>query len=255
MHGLLFRAMMRKRGKGSMKELEVLRAWLKESRRAVFFGGAGVSTESGIPDFRSVDGLYQQNYDYPPETIISHSFFIQDPEEFYRFYKERMLYLDAEPNAAHRKLARLEAEGHLKAVVTQNIDGLHQAAGSKTVYELHGSVHRNYCMKCHKFFDAEYVKKSDGVPLCDVCGGMVKPNVVLYEEPLDNATVEGAVRAIAQADVLIVGGTSLVVYPAAGLINYYEGSRLVLINKTPTPYDSRADLILTGKIGELMEQL
>lgn len=238
-----------------MKELEVLRAWLKESRRAVFFGGAGVSTESGIPDFRSVDGLYQQNYDYPPETIISHSFFIQDPEEFYRFYKERMLYLDAEPNAAHRKLARLEAEGHLKAVVTQNIDGLHQAAGSKTVYELHGSVHRNYCMKCHKFFDAEYVKKSDGVPLCDVCGGMVKPNVVLYEEPLDNATVEGAVRAIAQADVLIVGGTSLVVYPAAGLINYYEGSRLVLINKTPTPYDSRADLILTGKIGELMEQL
>lgn len=255
MHGLLFRVMMKKRGKGSMKELEVLRAWLKESRRAVFFGGAGVSTESGIPDFRSVDGLYQQNYDYPPETIISHSFFLRDPEEFYRFYKEKMLYLDAGPNAAHRKLARLEAEGHLKAVVTQNIDGLHQAAGSKTVYELHGSVHRNYCMKCHKFFDAEYVKKSEGVPRCDVCGGMVKPDVVLYEEPLDNATVEGAVKAIAQADVLIVGGTSLVVYPAAGLINYYEGSRLVLINKTPTPYDSRADLILAGKIGELMEQL
>lgn len=238
-----------------MKELEILRTWLKESRRAVFFGGAGVSTESGIPDFRSVDGLYQQSYDYPPETIISHSFFLQAPEEFYRFYKEKMLYLDARPNAAHRKLAQLEAEGPLKAVVTQNIDGLHQAAGSRTVYELHGSVHRNYCMKCRKFFDAGYVKNAEGVPRCDVCGGMIKPDVVLYEEPLDNPTVVLAVQAIAQADVLIVGGTSLAVYPAAGLINYYQGNRLVLINKTPTPYDSRADLILTGKIGELMEQL
>lgn len=238
-----------------MKELEILRTWLKESRRAVFFGGAGVSTESGIPDFRSVDGLYQQSYDYPPETIISHSFFLQAPEEFYRFYKEKMLYLDARPNAAHRKLAQLEAEGPLKAVVTQNIDGLHQEAGSRTVYELHGSVHRNYCMKCRKFFDAGYVKNAEGVPRCDVCGGMIKPDVVLYEEPLDNSTVELAVQAIAQADVLIVGGTSLAVYPAAGLINYYQGNRLVLINKTPTPYDSRADLILTGKIGELMEQL
>lgn len=238
-----------------MKELETLRTWLKESRQAVFFGGAGVSTESGIPDFRSVDGLYQQSYDYPPETIISHSFFLQAPEKFYRFYKEKMLYLDARPNAAHRKLAQLETEGHLKAVVTQNIDGLHQAAGSKTVYELHGSVHRNYCMKCHKFFDAGYIKWAEGVPRCDICGGMVKPDVVLYEEPLDNTTVEQAVEAIAQADVLMVGGTSLAVYPAAGLINYYPGDRLVLINKTPTPYDSRADLILTGKIGELMEQL
>lgn len=238
-----------------MKELETLRAWLKESRRAVFFGGAGVSTESGIPDFRSVDGLYQQSYDYPPETIISHSFFLQAPEEFYRFYKEKMLYLDACPNAAHRKLAQLEAEGHLEAVVTQNIDGLHQAAGSRTVYELHGSVHRNYCMKCHKFFDAGYVKGAEGVPRCDVCGGMVKPDVVLYEEPLDGETIERAVNAISHADMLIVGGTSLAVYPAAGLINYYQGDRLVLINKTPTPYDSRADLILTGKIGELMEQV
>lgn len=238
-----------------MKELEILRTWLEESRQAVFFGGAGVSTESGIPDFRSVDGLYHQSYDYPPETIISHSFFLQSPEEFYRFYKEKMLYLTAQPNAAHRKLAQLEAEGHLKAVVTQNIDGLHQAAGSESVYELHGSVHRNYCMKCHKFFDAEYVKSSEGAPRCNCCGGMIKPDVVLYEEPLDGATVERSVEAIAQADLLIVGGTSLAVYPAAGLLNYYQGSRLVLINKTPTPYDKRADLILSGKIGALMERL
>jgi len=238
-----------------MKELEILQKWLNESKKAVFFGGAGVSTESGIPDFRSVDGLYNQSYDYPPETIISHSFFLRDPEEFYRFYKEKMLYLDAEPNAAHRKLAELEAAGRLTAVVTQNIDGLHQAAGSRTVYELHGSVHRNYCMKCHKFFDAGYVKGAKGVPVCDVCGGMVKPDVVLYEEPLDGKTMERAVTAIADADLLIVGGTSLAVYPAAGLINYYRGDRLVLINKTPTPYDSRADLILPGKIGELLDQI
>ena len=218
-----------------MTGMETLRRWLDESERAVFFGGAGVSTESGIPDFRSADGLYNQKYDYPPETIISHSFFLQDPEEFYRFYKEKMLYLDAGPNAAHRKLAELEEMGRLAAVVTQNIDGLHQAAGSKKVYELHGSVHRNYCMKCRKFFTANYIKKVEGVPRCDVCGGVVKPDVVLYEEALDSSTVEGAVEVIANADLLLVGGTSLAVYPAAGLINYYARDRLVLINKTPTP--------------------
>lgn len=238
-----------------MRELETLQSWLNESKRAVFFGGAGVSTESGIPDFRSVDGLYNQSYAYPPETIISHSFFERDPLEFYRFYKEKMLYLDAKPNAAHRKLAQLEGAGKLAAVVTQNIDGLHQAAGSRVVYELHGSVHRNYCMNCRKAFDAAYVKKAADVPRCDVCGGLIKPDVVLYEEPLDGPTVEGAVAAIAQADLLMVGGTSLAVYPAAGLINYYRGSRLVLINKTPTPYDSRADLILSGKIGELLDRI
>ena len=238
-----------------MTSLATLQEWLNESRRAVFFGGAGVSTESGIPDFRSTDGLYNQSYDYPPETIISHSFFEANPEEFYRFYKEKMLYMEAQPNPAHIKLAKLEAAGRLAAVVTQNIDGLHQAAGSKRVYELHGSVHRNYCMRCHKIFDANYVKAAKGVPHCDACGGMIKPDVVLYEEPLDGDTVEGAINAIAQADLLIIGGTSLAVYPAAGLINYYRGKRLVLINKTPTPYDGRANLILHGKIGELLEQV
>lgn len=255
MHGLLFRDMMKKGREYGMRELETLQTWLAESQRAVFFGGAGVSTESGIPDFRSVDGLYHQSYDYPPETIISHSFFLEEPDEFYRFYKEKMLWLDARPNPAHRKLAELEKAGRLAAVVTQNIDGLHQAAGSKRVYELHGSVHRNYCMKCHKAFDAAYIKTSAGVPRCDACGGMLKPDVVLYEEPLDSATVEKAVEAIAHADLLIIGGTSLAVYPAAGLINYYEGNRLVLVNKTPTPYDRRADLLLAGKIGELFEQI
>ena len=238
-----------------MKELSVLQQWLDESRSAVFFGGAGVSTESGIPDFRSVDGLYNQHYKYPPETIISHSFFERRPEEFFRFYRDKMLWLDAAPNAAHRKLAELEAAGRLAAVVTQNIDGLHQAAGSRTVLELHGSVHRNYCMKCHKFFDAAYVKKADGVPLCDACGGVVKPDVVLYEEALDSRTMNEALRYIDEADTLIVGGTSLAVYPAAGLLNYYRGHRLVLINKTPTPYDSRADLILAGPIGTLLGQI
>lgn len=238
-----------------MTDLEILQKWLEESSRAVFFGGAGVSTESGIPDFRSVDGLYNQSYDYPPETIISHTFFEQRPQVFFQFYKEKMLWLDAKPNAAHKKLAQLEAAGTLAAVVTQNIDGLHQAAGSKRVYELHGSVHRNYCIKCHKFFDAQYIKDSENIPHCDTCGGIIKPDVVLYEEPLDGDTVEGAVEAIAQADLLIVGGTSLAVYPAAGLINYYQGKRLVLINKTPTPYDRRADLLLSGKIGELMAQI
>lgn len=238
-----------------MTGLETLQAWLDESRRGVFFGGAGVSTESGIPDFRSVDGLYNQSYKYPPETIISHSFFMADPAEFYHFYKEKMLYLDARPNAAHKKLAELEAAGKLAAVVTQNIDGLHQAAGSKTVLELHGSVHRNYCMKCHQPYDAAHVKDSDGVPRCRVCGGMLKPDVVLYEEPLDGETMTRAVEAIQQADLMIVGGTSLAVYPAAGLINYYRGSRLVLINRTPTPYDSRADLVISGKIGEILAQI
>ena len=238
-----------------MDELETLQSWLDESSSAVFFGGAGVSTESGIPDFRSVDGLYNQSYKYPPETIISHSFFVQDPEEFYRFYKEKMLWLDARPNAAHKKLAELEAAGKLAAVITQNIDGLHQAAGSKVVLELHGSVHRNYCQRCGKGFDAAYMKAAAGVPRCDACGGVVKPDVVLYEEGLDQRTLELAVDYIRRADMLIVGGTSLAVYPAAGLINYYRGHRLVLVNKTPTPYDARADLIITGKIGEVFSRL
>ncbi|MCI5704938.1 MAG: NAD-dependent protein deacylase [Pseudoflavonifractor sp.] len=238
-----------------MEGLEKLQKWLDESRSAVFFGGAGVSTESGIPDFRSVDGLYNQSYRYPPETIISRSFFARDPEEFYRFYREKMLWLDAEPNAAHRKLAELERAGRLAAVVTQNIDGLHQKAGSRVVLELHGSVHRNYCMKCHKSFDAAYVKNAPGIPRCDVCGGVVKPDVVLYEESLDDKTLREAVRRIEAADLLVVGGTSLAVYPAAGLIQYYRGNRLVLINRTPTPYDSQADLILTENIGALMGKL
>lgn len=238
-----------------MQDLEVLQRWLDESRETVFFGGAGVSTESGIPDFRSVDGLYNQSYRYPPETIISRSFFERDPEEFYRFYREKMLWLDAQPNAAHRKLAELEKAGKLAAVVTQNIDGLHQTAGSKVVLELHGSVHRNNCMKCGRHFPASYVKNAAGVPRCDVCGGVVKPDVVLYEESLDEATLRAAVRRIEAAKLLIVGGTSLAVYPAAGLIQYYRGRRLVLINRTPTPYDSQADLILTENIGALMDRL
>ena len=238
-----------------MTGMETLRRWLDESERAVFFGGAGVSTESGIPDFRSADGLYNQKYDYPPETIISHSFFLQDPEEFYRFYKEKMLYLDAGPNAAHRKLAELEEMGRLAAVVTQNIDGLHQAAGSKRVLELHGSVLRNYCEKCGKFFDAEYMLHSKGAPKCDDCGGAIKPDVVLYEEGLDNQTLSDAVSYISKADVLIIGGTSLVVYPAAGLIDYYRGNKLILINKTPTARDSGADLVVQGSIGEIFSSL
>ncbi|WP_434310694.1 NAD-dependent protein deacylase [Hominifimenecus sp. rT4P-3] len=238
-----------------MSELEILQKWLDESQKGVFFGGAGVSTESGIPDFRSVDGLYNQSYQYPPETIISHSFFTQDPAEFYRFYKEKMLYLKAQPNAAHKKLAQLEAAGKLAAIITQNIDGLHQAAGSKNVLELHGSVHRNYCLKCRQSYNASYVKAAEGIPLCKHCGGMLKPDVVLYEEPLDEETMAQAIKAIREADLMIVGGTSLAVYPAAGLIHYYQGSRLVLINKTPTPYDSHADLILAGKIGEIFSQI
>ncbi len=237
------------------EKLERLKQWVDESSRMVFFGGAGVSTESGIPDFRSVDGLYHQQYDYPPETILSHTFYMQKPEEFYRFYRAKMLALDAKPNAAHKKLAQWEQEGKLQAVVTQNIDGLHQAAGSRRVYELHGSVHRNYCRKCGAFYDAEYIRDSQGVPCCEKCGGAVKPDVVLYEEGLDQATLSGAVRAIGSADLLIVGGTSLTVYPAAGLIDYYGGNRLVLINKSVTPMDSRADLLIQGSIGEIFSQL
>ena len=236
-------------------KLEQLQRWIDESRHIVFFGGAGCSTESGVPDFRSADGLYHQSYRYPPETIISHSFFEADPEEFFRFYRDKMLWPDAKPNPAHFKLAELERAGKLDAVVTQNIDGLHQAAGSRKVYELHGSVHRNYCMKCHAFYDLAAITESEGVPRCRVCGGIVKPDVVLYEECLDTATMNGAVEAIQKADLLMVGGTSLAVYPAAGLLQYYPGKRLVLINKTPTPYDRRADLVLSGPIGEILGQI
>ena len=237
------------------QELETLKKWIDNSDNIVFFGGAGVSTESGIPDFRSVDGLYNQQYDYPPETILSHTFFRRNTEEFYRFYRAKMLALDAKPNAAHKKLAQWEQEGKLKAVVTQNIDGLHQAAGSKMVYELHGIVHRNYCQKCGAFYDARYMLESKGIPKCEKCGGIIKPDVVLYEEGLDDATMRGAIRAISHADVLIIGGTSLTVYPAAGLIDYYNGNKLVLINKSVTPMDSRADLLVQGPIGEIFSQL
>ena len=237
------------------QELETLKKWIDNSDNIVFFGGAGVSTESGIPDFRSVDGLYNQQYDYPPDTILSHTFFRRNTEEFYRFYRAKMLALDAKPNAAHKKLAQWEQEGKLKAVVTQNIDGLHQAAGSKMVYELHGSVHRNYCQKCGAFYDARYMLESKGIPKCEKCGGIIKPDVVLYEEGLDDATMRGAIRAISHADVLIIGGTSLTVYPAAGLIDYYNGNKLVLINKSVTPMDSRADLLVQGPIGEIFSQL
>lgn len=237
-------------GAEQMEKSELLRQWIADSDNIVFFGGAGVSTESGIPDFRSVDGLYHQKYDYPPETILSHTFYMEKTEEFYRFYRDKMLALDAKPNAAHLKLAELEAKGKLKAVVTQNIDGLHQAAGSKNVLELHGSVHRNYCRKCGKLYDAQYIKNSVGVPMCS-CGGQIKPDVVLYEEGLDSSTMQAAIRAISQAEVLIIGGTSLAVYPAAGLIDYYRGNKLVLINKSETPMDSRADLVIQAPIGEV----
>lgn len=237
------------------EKLEILKQWVNESARMVFFGGAGVSTESGIPDFRSVDGLYHQQYDYPPETILSHTFYMRKPEEFYRFYRVKMLAPDAKPNAAHRKLAQWEQEGKLSAVVTQNIDGLHQAAGSRKVYELHGSVRRNHCRKCGAFYDLDYMLRTTGIPRCEKCGGIIKPDVVLYEEGLDQATLNGAVRAIGNADLLIVGGTSLTVYPAAGLIDYYDGDRLVLINRSVTPLDSRADLLIQGSIGEIFSQL
>lgn len=237
-----------------MEEIRKFQQMIDESRNIVFFGGAGVSTESNIPDFRSEDGLYNMKYKYPPETIISHTFFLRNPEEFYRFYKDRMLCLDAEPNPAHRKLAELEQAGKLSAVVTQNIDGLHQKAGSRKVYELHGSIHRNYCMECGKFYDAEYVKNSEGIPRCS-CGGMIKPDVVLYEEGLDTKTTQNSVEAIAHADMLIIGGTSLVVYPAAGFIDYFRGKYLVLINKAETGRSVRADLVIREPIGKVMEQI
>lgn len=230
-----------------------LKEMIAHSSNIVFFGGAGVSTESGIPDFRSVDGLYHQKYAYPPETILSHTFYRRKTKEFYDFYREKMLCLDAKPNAAHRALAKLEEQGKLKAIVTQNIDGLHQAAGNQKVYELHGSVLRNYCEDCGRFFEVQHIVESKDVPMCD-CGGTVKPDVVLYEEGLNQATLQGAIEAISHADMLIIGGTSLAVYPAAGLIDYYRGNKLVLINKTPTPRDSVADLVVSGSIGEILSQ-
>lgn len=237
-----------------MTEVEQLQAWLLKSRSTVFFGGAGVSTESGIPDFRSVDGLYNQEYDYPPETIISHHFFVQNPAEFFRFYKSRMLFPKARPNAAHRALADWEQKDRLEAVITQNIDGLHQQAGSRKVLEIHGSVHRNYCMRCRRFYSLEDIIAQEGIPRCR-CGGIIKPDVVLYEESLDQQLLQQAVSYIRNAEVLIVGGTSLMVYPAAGLIDYYQGHKLVLINKAVTPLDNRADLVISGKIGAIFSDL
>ncbi len=237
-----------------MSEIAELQRLIDNSNRIVFFGGAGVSTESGIPDFRSVDGLYNQKYDYPPEEILSHTFFERNTEEFYRFYRDKMLCLDKKPNKAHLKLAELEKAGKLSAVVTQNIDGLHQAAGSKRVYELHGSVLRNYCRKCRKFYTPEYIKKSEGVPKCE-CGGVIKPDVVLYEEGLDDSVVSGALNAIMQADLLIIAGTSLTVYPAAGFIRYFRGDKIVLINRDSTPFDSQADLVFHDKVGELLDKI
>lgn len=237
-----------------MDDIRKLSEIIERSHRIVFFGGAGVSTESGIPDFRSVDGLYNQEWDYPPETILSRTFFEKNTEEFYRFYRAKMLCLDAKPNPAHLKLAQWEKEGRLIGVVTQNIDGLHQAAGSKKVFELHGSVLRNYCTKCRKFYDAEFILNSEGIPRCS-CGGIIKPDVVLYEESLDDNTITGAVNAIINADTLIIGGTSLNVYPAAGLIRYFRGSDLVIINKSPTNMDSGADLLICRNIGEVFSQV
>lgn len=237
------------------QKLDTFRQWIGESHSIVFFGGAGVSTESGIKDFRSVDGLYNEQFEYPPEEIISHSFFLRKPEYFYRFYREKMLPLGFEPNITHRVLARWEQEGKMRAVVTQNIDGLHQKAGSETVYELHGSVLRNYCTKCHKFYPAEFVKNCDGVPRCTDCGGIVKPDVVLYEEPLDEQVMFHAIEAILAADLMIVAGTSLTVYPAAGLLRYYRGSRLVLINRDETPYDGAADLVFHDSLGDIFSRL
>ena len=230
---------------------EQLKNVIEGSNNIVFFGGAGVSTESGIPDFRSVDGLYNQKYKFPPETILSHSFFMTRPQDFYDFYRDKMICLDAKPNKAHIALSKLEQQGKLKAVVTQNIDGLHQSAGSKKVYELHGSVLRNYCMKCHKFYDISIITETTGIPKCK-CGGIIKPDVVLYEEGLDDKTVTGAVKAIAKADVLIIGGTSLNVYPAAGFLNYFNGSKIVLLNKGATSYDSHADIVIRDPIGQVL---
>ena len=237
-----------------MDTIQTLQEWIDSSDNIVFFGGAGVSTESGIPDFRSVDGLYHQEYDYPPETMLSRTFYERKPEEFYRFYRNKMLYLDAMPNEAHRKLAELEQSGRLRAVITQNIDGLHQKAGSREVLELHGSVLRNYCSRCGRFYPVEAVTQSEGVPHCE-CGGKIKPDVVLYEEGLDQKILSKAVKYIEKADILIIGGTSLVVYPAAARIDYYRGDKLVLINKAPTGMDDKADLLVQGSIGEIMSQI
>lgn len=234
-----------------MSGQDILRQWIDGSSNIVFFGGAGVSTESSIPDFRSVDGLYNQKYQYPPETIISHTFYKRYPEEFFRFYKDRMLFPEAKPNPAHLALAKLEEQGKLRAVITQNIDGLHQAAGSREVLELHGSVHRNYCERCGRFYSLEEIIAMEGVPRCS-CGGTIKPDVVLYEEGLDQEVLRRAIRYLSEADVLIIGGTSLVVYPAAGLVDYYRGHKLVLINKSATPMDSRADLIINDSIGKVL---
>ncbi len=236
------------------EKIEQFKKMVEESNNTVFFGGAGVSTESGIPDFRSKDGLYNQKYDYPPEEILSHTFFMNKTEEFYKFYRDKMNSLKYEPNITHIKLAELEKQGKLKAVVTQNIDGLHQKAGSKIVYELHGSVLRNYCMKCKKFYDGEFIFNNTGIPKCE-CGGIVKPDVVLYEEGLDDDTVRNAIYAIANADLLIVAGTSLTVYPASGLINYFRGKNLVLINKDSTPYDNRANLVINDSLGTVFKEL
>lgn len=235
------------------KKRELLKKWIQESRNVVFFGGAGVSTESGIPDFRSVDGLYNQEYDYPPETILSHTFYLRKTEEFYRFYRNKMLFPEVKPNRAHLALARLEQEGKVRAVITQNIDGLHQAAGSREVLELHGSVHRNYCERCGRFYSMEHILSCEGVPKCS-CGGVIKPDVVLYEEGLDDSVLSRSIEHIRNADVLIIGGTSLVVYPAAGLIDYYRGNKLVLINKSATSRDSQADLVICGSVGEALAE-
>lgn len=236
------------------KETEQLQKIIDDSSRIVFFGGAEVSTESNIPDFRSADGIYHQKYKYSPEQVVSHSFFMQHTEAFYEFYREKMMILDAKPNPAHRKLAELEQAGKLTAVVTQNIDGLHQAAGSRNIYELHGSIHRNYCMDCGRSYSAEYVKNAEGIPRCE-CGGTIKPDVVLYEEGLDSSTIQGAVRAIAEADTLIIGGTSLVVYPAAGFIDYFRGKHLVVINKSETGRAVRAELTISAPIGEILDRI
>ncbi len=237
-----------------MNQIEEFQKIIDESRNIVFFGGAGVSTESGIPDFRSSDGIYKQNYRYPPEQVISHTFFVRNTEIFYEFYKEKMMFLDAKPNKAHEKLAELEASGKLSAVITQNIDGLHQAAGSRNVLELHGSIHRNYCQNCGTFYDASYVKNYRGIPKCS-CGGIIKPDVVLYEEQLDQEIISKSVRAISEADTLIIGGTSLVVYPAAGFVDYFRGKHLVLINKGETSRDREAGLCIHSAIGEVMSQI
>ena len=236
------------------ESIALLQKWIDESRRIVFFGGAGVSTESGIPDFRSQDGLYRQHFRFPPEEILSHSFFLRNSQEFYRFYREKMLCLTAEPNAAHKKLAELEQHGKQIAVITQNIDGLHQKAGSQTVFELHGSVLRNFCTKCGKAYSADFIRHGNGLPLCS-CGGLLKPDVVLYEEGLDESTVAGAVEAIANAQLMIVAGTSLTVYPAAGLLRYFGGDHLVQINRTATQIDETADLLIRGSVGETLTQI